>query len=314
MNELQNVNQLTTEILFYKNQAAQNFLEIGKRLNQVKAMIPEGEWVKYLQDKVSFSRQTANKLMRCANEFGDDASTRQIPMSKMFELLALPAENRGDFMQKNNVEELAQKKLREQIKKYKKELAEAKEVNDSLRSERNEFKQAATDIQKHLEDTRRNLQTYAEDRIKLKELNKQLEADKQELKNELDDTHYLYDSQGEYTRQLKAEIAQLKQELTKVPEGKETIVIQDNPKTLEKLKELEEKLKQEKIFMGYEAILTHERQILSEILEKHFTKLDFLAKQNKRMAKKQLTMIDEIIQNYQTHINKVEEQLINDRG
>lgn len=309
MNELQNVNQLTSEILFYKNQAAQNFLEIGKRLNQVKAMIPEGEWVNYLNDKVSFSRQTANKLMRCANEFSHDASTRHLPLGKMFELLALPAENREEFMQKNNVEELAQKRLREKIKKYKKELAEAHDVNDSLRSERNEFKRAADDIQKKLERERNTLLEYTESRIELKRENEKLAEENQDLKNDIANANYMYQSQGEYTAKLKQEIEDLKQELKQAPEGKETIVVQDNPKTLAKIKELEEKLEQEKLFMMYDAKLNHKREEILNGLENFFNALEFYVRENKKMAQNHITLIDNLMKNYNDKIQQVKERL-----
>lgn len=309
MNELQNVNQLTSEILFYKNQAAQNFLEIGKRLNQVKTMIPEGEWVSYLNYKVSFSRQTANKLMRCANEFSHDATSRHLPLSKMFELLALPAENREEFTQNNNIEELTIKKLREKIKQYKKDLTEAKDVNDSLRSERNEFKCAVDDIQKKLERERNTLQEYNENRIELKQKNAKLFEENQDLKNDIANANYMYQSQGEYTAKLKQEIEDLKQELKQAPEGKETIVVQDNPKTLAKIKELEEKLEQEKLFMMYDAALNHSRQEITQELKTFFDKLDFFINSDKELAKNHLSMIENLMLNYQDHLNKAKERL-----
>lgn len=305
MNELQNVNQLTSEILFYKNQAAQNFLEIGRRLNQVKAMIPHGEWGEYLNSKVNFSQNTANKLMRCANEFTNCSATNNLSMAKMFELLALPAENREDFMQKNNVEELAQKKLREQIKKYKKELNEAKEVNDSLRADCKEFKRVADDIQKKLEKERGTCQTYAEDRIALKRQNEELAQKNNDLQDEVHSANYMYKDQKAYADKITKEVKELKQKLEQHPEGKETIVIQDDPKTLARIKELE----QEKVFIMYDAKLNHLRQELLNGLKTFFDTLDFLIDNNKTMAKNHLTMIDNSLQNYQDHLTKAKEKL-----
>ena len=309
MNELQNINQLTNEILFYKNQAAQNFLEIGKRLNQVKAIIPHGEWGNYLKDKVSFTQQTANKLMRCAKEFSNYATSHNLPLSKMFELLALPAENREEFTKQNNIKEMTIKKLREQIKKYKKELNEAREVNDSLRSERNEFKEANKDVQKELERTRQNLQTYVNERIEIKKQNEKLAEENEDLKKDIHDVNYMYQSQGEYTNQLKEEIKELKEKLNQVPEGKETIVVQDDPKTLAKIKELEEKLKEEKSLMMYDIKLNGIRQEITKHVKNFCDLMDFVINTKKDMAKTHLEAMEKVLGDSRDFVIAIKENI-----
>ena len=103
MNDLTNVSQLTAEIVLLKNQTAQNIIEIGKRLIQVKEQLPHGEWGKWLEEKVEFTHQTANKFMKVAEEMSNYSSMRNLGTAKVFSLLSLPQDQREDFIQSNPV-------------------------------------------------------------------------------------------------------------------------------------------------------------------------------------------------------------------
>jgi len=48
-----------------------NAIEIGKRLKEDKALLPHGEWGKWLVESASYSQRTANKLMQLFKEYGD---------------------------------------------------------------------------------------------------------------------------------------------------------------------------------------------------------------------------------------------------
>ncbi|WP_053957139.1 DUF3102 domain-containing protein [Inediibacterium massiliense] len=60
--------------------------------------LPHGEWGKWLDKRVEFSQQTANKFMRVANEYKDYASMRNLGTGKIFSLLSIPQEQREDFI------------------------------------------------------------------------------------------------------------------------------------------------------------------------------------------------------------------------
>lgn len=64
-----NIEKTTAEILMLKDQTAQNIIEIGKRLIEVKENIGYGNFGDYLKNKVEFSRQTANRFMSIAMSF-----------------------------------------------------------------------------------------------------------------------------------------------------------------------------------------------------------------------------------------------------
>lgn len=114
-----NISQLETEIVLLKNQTAQNIIEIGKRLNKAKEMLPHGEWGKWLEDKVDFRPETASRIMRVANEYPNLTTTSNIGIGKAFELLALPQAERQEFIDNHPVEDMTTRELRQAIKKNK---------------------------------------------------------------------------------------------------------------------------------------------------------------------------------------------------
>lgn len=45
-------------------------IEIGRRLREAKDLLPYGEWGKWLEESVSYSQKTAEKLMRIFDAYG----------------------------------------------------------------------------------------------------------------------------------------------------------------------------------------------------------------------------------------------------
>lgn len=62
---------IETEINFYKQQTATGMIEIGKRLIEAKSQLEHGQWGKWLEERVDFTRQTAHKFMTIANKYGN---------------------------------------------------------------------------------------------------------------------------------------------------------------------------------------------------------------------------------------------------
>ena len=54
-----NIEKTTAEILILKDQTAQNIIEIGRRLIEVKERLEHGEYLKWLKEKVDFTERTA---------------------------------------------------------------------------------------------------------------------------------------------------------------------------------------------------------------------------------------------------------------
>ena len=85
---------------------------IGKRLAEAKSILPHGEWAEWLANKVEFSQRTASDFMRIYKEYGSDQTSlfggnsqaiANLGYTKALQLLAIPAAEREDFVEENNV-------------------------------------------------------------------------------------------------------------------------------------------------------------------------------------------------------------------
>jgi len=192
MNEIQNIDTLTVEILILKQQTAQNIIEIGKRLVAVKESLPHGEFGSYLKEKVAFSERTAQNFMKVAREFSNTKALADLEPTKVYALLDLPIEEREEFVsvpheingQVKTVEEMTTRELQKTIKERdaalktlesaKKIAIEKSEEAKKNLDERFEVESKLRTIDKVLRDTQ----------MKFKSLENALQIEKDNLKKE----------------------------------------------------------------------------------------------------------------------------------
>lgn len=102
-------------------------IEIGKRLCEAKEMVPHGEWAAWLEKNVDFSQSSANNFMKIYTEYGDiqgelwGASAKSqtfgnLSYSQAVALLAVPAEEREEFVEQNDAANMSTRELQEAIK------------------------------------------------------------------------------------------------------------------------------------------------------------------------------------------------------
>ena len=153
VNEVRDINTVTTEINTlvhqYRSLTLAYAVEVGRRLTEAKSLLPHGEWGSWLSERVSFSQRTASNLMRVFEEYGDSQITlfgavpnshaiANLPLTHAIKLLLLPAEEREEFVETEDVASMSTRELEEAIKARKAaedRVRERAEENEKLQTE-----------------------------------------------------------------------------------------------------------------------------------------------------------------------------------
>ena len=92
-------------------------VEIGKRLTEAKALVPEGEWTRWLKDNVDYSLRTAQNLMALFQEYGGGTgqSLPHLSYTQAVMLLALPGDERAEFMENHDMDSLSTRDLKKEL-------------------------------------------------------------------------------------------------------------------------------------------------------------------------------------------------------
>lgn len=99
---VRDIETITAEILTLKQSAGDAILKIGQRLMEAKAMLPHGEWLPWLNERVEFSERSAQNLMRLSREWSNPQALADLGATKALTLLALPPEEREQFISEHH--------------------------------------------------------------------------------------------------------------------------------------------------------------------------------------------------------------------
>jgi hypothetical protein len=141
--------------------AKRSCFEIGKRLEEAKALVPHGEWGTWLEDNFDYSESTAGNLMRIYREYGSeqidmltgrsDAEIFEgLSQSQLVELFALPKPQRAEFVEEH----------REQLESGDMSIRDMRELIRTLREELDALQDVAEDrkyLKEQLEERDREL-------------------------------------------------------------------------------------------------------------------------------------------------------------
>lgn len=231
-----NIEVVTEEIKDLCREAQRTMLlyavEIGRRLVEAKEILPHGEWSEWLKNEVSFSQSTANKHMQLFEAYGSRQTSllgaelnsetfTNLSYSQALKLLAVPEEEREDFVKDNDIADMSvrdvDKLIRERdealktaqaAERYKEEIAE-------LESKLEKSQSAAKQAKAELKELKENPQIPESMKNELRtELEAEAEANKQkEIDEAIADTSDRLKSAEEENESLRAEIENKKAEL-----------------------------------------------------------------------------------------------------
>lgn len=107
--------------------------QIGKRLEELKSLVPFGEWGDFIKHRIGYSQRQCDNLMQLYREYGElgpkSKSIANLSPTAALKLLALPAGEREAFAEEHDAANLSVRKLEQKIKELTGR-AEAAEASD----------------------------------------------------------------------------------------------------------------------------------------------------------------------------------------
>lgn len=184
---------LTTEIKTIQRQTQQIVLtqaaEIGRRLKEIKSILPHGQWGAYIRRELDYSQSTANNLMRVYEQLGTQQESLfgggmetlgDLSYTKVLRLLTVPEEEREQFVQEHDVAAMSTRELERALKEREHEATSERAARLSAEAEAEragkaarEAKEKLSDLEKMLKDTRAQV-TATEKALKKAEENPQV--------------------------------------------------------------------------------------------------------------------------------------------
>ena len=116
-------NTIAAEIVAITNQTKQmvvmSAIEVGKRLEEAKALVGHGEWGAFVERECLLSHRSANNCMKLFREWHDNPNSQalaNISYTNAVRLLSLPEEEREELMQEHDVSQMSSRDLDKVIK------------------------------------------------------------------------------------------------------------------------------------------------------------------------------------------------------
>lgn len=96
--QARDIEAITAEILDAKRAGGEAILTIGRGLMEAKALLPHGEWLPWLEERVEFSEKAAQNFMRIARNYANPQALADLGATKALMLLAVPDDARDEFI------------------------------------------------------------------------------------------------------------------------------------------------------------------------------------------------------------------------
>ena len=173
-------------------------IEIGRKLEEAKAMVPFGEWGEWLKRELDYSPSTAQNLMKLFREYGDDQMSLfggpksqtfgDLTYSKALKLLAIPdADEREQFAAENDVEHMSVRDLDAAIRERDAARQDAEQARFEAENARNEAQATKAEAAREREALAVRAQSYRENMAAAEKAKKEAEKELEDLRRELEE-------------------------------------------------------------------------------------------------------------------------------
>lgn len=251
-----------------RSTALQASIEIGRRLQEAKNLVPTGEWTGWLQDNVDYSVRTAQNLMALAAECdaGRGASLEKLPYSKAVLLLSMPEDERDEFVADHDVDGMS-------VRELKRQLDDLKEKNNELQISMDELladQGASEDMKAEIADLKDKLAKATQAVDQAREMQKGIQQQNKEAADKLrKDLKAAQDETARTKAQAETEKKQLEKALA---DARQPIIQQVTPPDVEKeLEELRGKLQrsqeEQALRAGFELLTSSYRRLQRQLDE-----------------------------------------------
>ena len=213
-------------------------IEIGKRLCEVKEMLPVGSWGQWLKENVEYSERTAQNMMAVYNEYGKRGipeGLKNASLTNALAMIGLPEDIKHELLDSGAPEEMSSREFKAEIEKLKAEKADMQCTIDGLIED-------VREAEKNAETIEADANRQAE---RVKEMLRESENEKEEMRRGMMEATANANSRSEEIANLRRErdeIERLLQEAEKSVRMEPAVIREDTPETLEKLRRLEEQL------------------------------------------------------------------------
>ena len=176
--EARSIEVITRDILDAQRTGGEAILTIGRCLIEAKDRLPRGEWLPWLSDQVGYSERTAQNFMRLAREFSNPQALADLGATKALALLALPPDEREQFVAENNVVDMTSRQLEQAIR----ERDEARAAAERAAAEQRTAEEARAKMEEDMRLLNARLAGSKDDWERAMQDVSRLEAELEELK------------------------------------------------------------------------------------------------------------------------------------
>ena len=279
-------------------------IQIGRKLQEAKELVPEGEWLKWLEENLNYSKSQAFRFIQVSNTYGNKesayfevATSRNLSISKAFELLRLPDEEVKTFAESHDIESETVKDLRREITELKaeKEAAERKAEmidhnNDDIRKElasmqrklseavsEKEFGEMQEDYERRVKALNEELNQVEDDKAGVQEKLDKAKADLKKAKEKLKESEAAKDE--EIQKRLAEAGAELEEKIRADTQKEAENELKEKADTIQALEEQVSALEAEKAKLSNTSLMEF-KVMVDQLQDVYFKINDLITEQN----------------------------------